>query len=225
MLAPFCLRCRPGFPPRGAGRGALRLGGVAGPPRRPSRSSIRGASLCSAAAAMMRRRLPRRPRPRGAAGPRGDGAAETRGARAARAVPRAISAFRGRGCPRPQRFPHVRPPRPRGERQSCPPARAGPCGTRTGRCSASAASRCRSFISRAVGKQRSVTQASAKLGAEKVPIRKYLPNGGFRVSFICNRPFERSFRFLEGSMCSDRLFLLIFHCSVNYFTFLQMCWS
>lgn len=87
MLAPFCLRCRPGFPLRGAGRGALRLGGGAGPPRRPSRSSIRGASLCSAAAAMMRRRLPRRLRPRGAAGPRGDGAAETRGAGAARAGP------------------------------------------------------------------------------------------------------------------------------------------
>lgn len=140
-------------------------------------------------------------------------------------APRAISASKGRSCPRPQRLPHVRPPRPRGERQSCPPARAEPCGTLTGRCSAPAASRCRSFISRAVGKQRSVSQASAKLGPGEVPIRKYLPNGGFRVSFIYNWLSERSFRFLEGGMCPDKLFLLIFLCSVNYFTFLRMCWS
>lgn len=47
------------------------------PPRPPSRSSIRGASLCSAAAMMLRRLLVSAPppRPRGAAPPRGDGAA------------------------------------------------------------------------------------------------------------------------------------------------------
>lgn len=45
------------------------------PPRPPSRSSIRGASLCSAAAMMLRRLLVSAPpRPRGAAPPRGDGA-------------------------------------------------------------------------------------------------------------------------------------------------------
>ncbi|XP_016157883.1 PREDICTED: protein SET [Ficedula albicollis] len=39
-------------------------------------------------------------------------------------APRAISASKGRSCPRPQRLPHVRPPR--GERQSCPPAHRPP---------------------------------------------------------------------------------------------------
>ena len=85
MLAPFCLRSRPGLLPHGRRRG--RAGGAAASAERrdppplspPSRSSIRGASLCSAAMMLGRLPLSAPPPPRGAAPPRGDGAAPPRG--------------------------------------------------------------------------------------------------------------------------------------------------
>lgn len=81
LLSP--LPARPPSPRAQAGPGGGRcgLGGAAGPPplSPPSRSSIRGASLCSAAMMLGRLPLSAPPPPRGAAPPRGDGAAPPRG--------------------------------------------------------------------------------------------------------------------------------------------------
>lgn len=181
MLAPFCLRSRPGLLPHGRGRG--RAGGAAAsaerrdpprsaalPPRPPSRSGIRGASLCSAAmmlgrlslSAPLRRVVPLRRA--GMERRRRRGATRCPTERTARASPRAIAAaprFRKvaavprvssrlpppeEGRSSPSSLPAARCGRTRAPRGASGPFRGELSHAGSADHAAPAPSRCRSFI-------------------------------------------------------------------------------
>jgi len=140
--------------------------------------------------------------------------------------------------PRPPPAPvaHVlsvtRPSRGAGERRALP--RAGPCGKRPGgapsplHCSSDFPLPLRQLPARRVSCA-PVTGAPGGLRRGGVPMRKHLPKGDLERDFFFRlaykRPFERSFRFLEGGAFPVTLFLLIFLSSLNDLTSLQMCWS